>query len=56
MLLSEGAGKAPPPRRCQWGYSEGKYAELTRVRQRLDGKKELELLSAGSPLDMTKSV
>lgn len=50
------AGKALPPRRFQLGYSEGTYAELTRGKQCLHGKKELELLSAGSLLDMTKSV
>lgn len=27
VLFSEGAGKASLPRRCQWGYSEGTYAE-----------------------------
>lgn len=50
------AGKALPLRKYQLGYSEGTYAELTRGKQRLDCKKELELLPAGSLLDMTKSV
>lgn len=56
-LLSEGGRESFTVKKVPMGiFWRDTGRQLTRGKQCLDGKKELELLPAGSPLDTTKSV